>query len=657
MAFLMLLFPHEDAESQIMSFTPTITEWFGTAEIVSTYELNKNTYTGNGRDTSKFDLSEKVTIGIGGFVYHPGLAIYNLSVGFGIQESYFKSVHLEGWDFGTIEEYDAKILILPYHNYNLELFSRRRNPFIQQSLSPGLSPVSYEHGINLFYKTRPLKLNLGYAFESLRFSGNRTDTHTIRFGAGHVYRFFKTRLNYSHIDLDSSYDLSTASDILYLNNRFEYKRIDLRSDISIQEYDQETSERSFTDTLFDWKERLLVDIYEDLEASGIYNFRRMERLDGVDVYGETVKYGAGLIHRYYDSITTKFSYSESESDATSSSSRVDEYSLHIDYEKRIRYGILKASYSDRSSEIMREGSQRIINEVHEASAIPPDNRFFLDETGVDDSSINLTIEEPETGRIYEVFRDLHYITEVIGNRTYITILSVDGISPIIGGTDLFTFRANYMLPEESTTYETNRNTYMVRLELFKKRLIPYYSLSTLKQIEIEGEIPGGAEDSRIQVIGLNVRRKAVSLGAEYQDVESRFSPLTRWRIRADYHDKYSDRTTLSIKALYQQTDYQENEDNIVSRNVYEEDLFTLNSRANFIFPRRNITMYVGQSFSYRKAQNTTYSVGASSGLNWKLGLLDLNTGLTYRYLVSQLPLDDIVNQNVFFFFRAIRELF
>jgi len=657
LAFLLLFIFQGHAECQLKSFVPTITDWYGTLEINSTYELNKNTYLGNGRETSKFDLFEKVTVGFGGFVYHPGFAIYNLSAGFGIQESYFKSLEIEGWDFGTIMEYDARILFLPDHKYSLELFSRRRNPYIQQSLSPGVSPVNYEHGINLYYDTRPLTLNLGYAFESLRFSGEQTDTHTLRFGAGHIYRSSVTRLNYTHIDADSTNLSAAVSDTLYANNKYVYKRMTLKSEIIFQNYDQDTPDKSFKDSLFDWKERLLVKVFDNLNASGNYNFRRIDRENGIKAFGETVKYGGGLVHRYYESINSRYYYSKSEHDATLSKSEIESHDLRVDYRKKIRYGVLYAAYSSRLSDTLRVGLQNIINESHEAGLFLPDDRFPLDETGVDESSISLNIVEPGTGRRYELFKDVHYLTETIGNQTFITIITVSGISPLIVGDGPWTFLANYQLPETNTSFETTYNTYSIRLELFDRSLSPYYSLSTNKQVEIEGEIPGGAEDSKTQVFGLIFHRKTITLGAEYVDVESRISPMTVWRIRGDYHERYSERTSVFIKTLYQQTNYQEGESDLVSRIVLKEDLFTLNSRANYIFPRRNITMFVGPSFSYRKSRNTSYGFGISSGLNWKMGLLNLNTGLSFKHLVSQLPDGDIVSQNIFFYFRAVRELF
>ncbi len=658
MAFLLPFFLWGNADCQLKSFTPTITDWFGKAEIVSTYQLNNNTYAGNGRDTSKFDLFEKVTIGIGGFVYHPGLAIYNLSVGFGIQESHFSSLNIERWDFGTITEYEAKILFLPAHKYNLELFSRRRNPFIQQSLSPGLSPVTYEHGINMYYETRPLKLDLGYAFERLIFSGDRTDTNSLRFGAGHNYRSSTTRLNYTHIDTDSTNREALVSDTLHVDNRYVYKLMTLNSKIVIQEYDQDTAGNPFKDRLFEWEERLLFDILEDLSASGNYNLRRIKREGDETIFSsDTVMYGAGLLHRYYDSINSSYNYSNSENDATKSFSGVESHSLRVNYRKRIRYGMLYADFSERLSDTIRTGSLRIINELHDAELFPPDDTFPLDETGVDESSISLNIQEPGTSFIYELTENVHYVIETIGNQTFITIISVSGISPLIAGNGPFVFRANYTLPEAHNTFETIMKSYSIRLELFDSNLVPYYSLSTMKQNVLEGEMPGGAEDSRTQIIGLTIQRKPVTLNGEYQDVESRFSPMTVWRIRGDYKDRYSERTSLLIKTLYQQTNYKEGEGDIIFRSVLREDLFTLNSRANFIFPRRNITMFAGPRFSYRKSQHTSYSYGISSGLNWRLGLLTLNTGINFSHHISQLPDGDIVSQNIFFHFRAVRELF
>jgi len=654
-ALFLLFFLQHDAYCQLKSFSPTVTNWFGKVEIYSTYETNKNTISGRGTEVSRFDMYEKVTIGIGGFVYHPRFAIYNLSVGFGIQESYFKSLHIEGWDYGTLEEYDVKILFLPTHIYSFELFSRRRNPYIQQSQSPGLSPINYEHGINMYYEKRSLKLNLGYVFESLRIADIRTDTHTVRFGAGHHYRSSKTRLNFTHIDSRNLTD--SISDTLHANNRFIYRNMTLYSKIAIQEFDQVNRVNPMTDKLFDWEERLVVDILEDLSASGTYKKRKFERVNGITALNENVSYGFGLRHRYYDSINTSYSYSKSEYEALSSRSEVEANGLRVSYRKRIRSGMLLASYTGRRSDTLRVGSLRIINESHEATLSLPDDTFPLDERGVEESSITLNIIEPVTGRRLELIRNVHYIIETIGNQTFITIISLSGISPRIIGEGPFTFLASYTLPEAQTLYETVFDLYSIRLELFDRTVIPYYSINTSKQNELEGEIPGGAEDSKTQIFGLSIRRRTVFLNAEYHKAESRFSPLTSWNVRAEYQDRYSERTSVFVKMLYRQTNYEDGEGFSVSRPSLREEIFTLNSRANFIFPRRNITVFAGPSFTYRKSQHESFGIGLAAGLNWRLGLLTLNTGLSYKYLETQLPDSDLVSQNTFFYFRAVRDLF
>lgn len=654
LTYFLLFLPLGKAECQVKSFVPTLTNWFGRAEVYSTYELNRNTYAGRGRDVSRFDLYEKVTIGVGGFVYHPRFAIFNLSMGFGLQESYFKSDGTDSWDFGTLTEYEAKILFLPTHPYSLELFSRRRNPYIQQSLSPGINPVRYEHGFNLLYDTRRLKLRLGYTFDSLRVKDIRTNTHTLHFGASHHRQASITRLNYTHIKSRNLTDFD--SDSLYANNRLVYKNVTLHSRVSFQRFDQINREHPLTDDLFEWRERLVVEIVEDLTANAHYERRKFERQDGFSALNEHEGYGAGLSHRFYDSIDSSYGYAYSTFDALISSSEIESHSFSTSYRKRIRSSMIRAGYSGRRAHTRRTGPLRIINESHEATPFPPDDTFVLDERGeVEESSISINIIEPGTGIRYELIRGLEYITEVIGNETSITILSVEGISQLIGGDGPFTFLVSYTIPASDTVYDDTRDSYFIRLELFSRRLVPYFSVTKTKQEVLEGELPGNPLDSRARVYGLSILRRTLYLNAEYQDVESRFNPWTILTLRADYQERYSERTSAFIKALYRQTNYQNGERSTVTRPSLREDLFTLTTRVNLIFPRRNITMYLGPNFTYRRSQYKSYGYGFSTGLNWKMGLLNLNTGFTFRHLITKLPQSDSISQNIFFYFRAIRD--
>jgi hypothetical protein len=318
---------------------------------------------------------------------------------------------------------------------------------------------------------------------------------------------------------------------------------------------------------------------------------------------------------------------------------------------------LYSGFSGRLSDITRTGAVRIIDEPHEAGLIPPDDRFPLDETGVDEESIIVKIVEPETGFIFELVRDMNYLVDTIGNQTFITIFSVSGVSPLITGDGPFQFLVNYILPDQDTVFKVTSYAYSIRIEMFERLLVPYYTLNRTKQDEIFGAIPGGPEDSTIQTVGLSIHKRPVMLSGEYQTVDSRFNPQTRWNIRAEYWELLNHSTSINIKALYQQTDFKEGEGEFSSFNVYREDFFSLTTRANFVFPKRNVTFYASNTISYRDARTRSYAVGFGSGLNWKVGLLNLNTGLNISYRVSELPDGDLESQHRFFYLRAVRELF
>jgi hypothetical protein len=657
-ALLLPLLLQSHGECRLGRFKPTVTTWFGRAEVNVTYEDDENKFQGRGRDTTRFDVFGKITIGIGGFVYHPNFAIYNLSVGAGIQESYFRSGEIEGWDFNTIKEYEAKILFLPTHKYGLELFSRRRNPFIQQYQSAGINPIHNEHGLNLYYESRPLSLGLNYSLEDLRLSRERTDTETLNLRGGSVLGPFVTRVNYSISSSDSTTLSRSNIDNLYFQNKFVYRRIS--NDLSLRELKQfqDTRDKAFTDRLTELKDRVLLELPKDLDASLNYRIRRIKReAAGIESFGDTKEGGIGLVHRFYQSITSRYNYTTSDNETDRSTSDVNSHRGRVNYRKNIRHGVLYAAASGRWSDTKRTGTVRILNETHEASLIPPDERFSLDEVGVDEQSIIVLIEEPVTGIFFEMIRDLHYMVETIGNTTFITVISVGGISPLIAGDGPFTFRVDYLLPAQKTRFDTISYTYSANLDLFDRMLKPFFSISSTEQKVKEGIIPGGAEKSFIYTVGVTVHRKPYTFGGEYQNVDSRISPLTRWRITGDYWERINHTTSLNIKARYQQTDYMEGEGEFRSLNVFREDLFTLVTRANFVFRKRNITMYASNSLSYRKTLTRTYGVGFGSGLNWKVGLLNLNTGLNISYRVSELPAGDLVSQHRFFFLRIIRELF
>lgn len=656
-SILSLLLPGGKAEAQPRRFTPTITSLFGDVEISGTYESVKNKYMGEGKDTTDIEFAEKFTLGVGGFVYHPNFTIFNFSVGAGVKEEYFKGIETDDWHFGSVTEYEFKFLLLPKHKYSLEGYSRRRNPFVRGRISPGLNPVSYQHGINLYYKTRPLTLTLRSSLESLESGGDRTDTKSISFNGTHLLGPSATSLSLSHSNSESTTLANSKTNWYFVNNNIVYKSVSFLSSLGVQEFEQDVSGEVFSDRTVDWEERLHIRIFDSLSASANYGFKMIDReTEEGSSYSKASTAGAGIMHRFYKSITTGYNIAYSESESTSASSEVFSQSLRVNYRKMIPRGVLYANYSGRWSETKRVGAQRIFDESHVASLIPPDDRFPLNETNADVNSITVKVVEPDTDVRYDLAEEIHYDVEVIGADVFITIISVEGISSLITGSGPFTFLVDYTIPGE-VEFKSTQDTYGIRLELFDRLISPYYQYASTKQDEIKGQIPGGPEKSESHTFGVTFHRKAVSLGVEYQTVESRLNPLKRLMVTGDYREKVSSKVTLQVRSKYQKTTYEETEMDGEIREESKEDIFTLSSKANFVFSRYNLSMFVGGSFSYRKRHTEAYGIGLNSGVVWKVGLLYLNAGAAYTHYLNKLETGDALREETFVYLRVKRELF
>ena len=659
MVTILSVFLKEDAWGQWRRFTPTISTFFGHLDFDTIYESIENPFQGRGRDTTDIHFTEKITLGIGGYSYDPRFLIYNFSLGLGQREELFDGGMTEGWHYDSVEEYELKFLLLPRHKYPAEFYSRRRNPFVKARLTPGLSPISYQHGVNLYYKTRPLSLSLNYGLETLESLGDKTDTEILRFGGNHLFGPFSTSMSYGHSDSESTTTAESTTDVYFLNNNFYYKKLILRSGLGLQDFDQEVRGEAFSDRTFNWDERLQYKVFESLSTHANYSFLKIDRdTNAESSFNKNLSLGGGLVHRFYRSITTSYDITSVKTNSDAAESKILANALRVNYRKRIPWrSVLNTALSGRWSNTERTGPIGVIDEPHQASLIPPDDRFSLNETTVDENSIIVRIEEPGTGILFTLERGLHYLVETIGIEVFITIISVSDISPFIIGDGPFQLKVDYRIAQGDNEFKTTLYNAMTRLELFDRLLTPYYSYSTTKQEEIRGQIPGGPERSTTHTLGLTFFKQPISLGAEYQLVDSRFSPLRRWLFTADYRDDITSRVTLYIRGRYQNTDYREGEGDFQFREAHREELFIFNSRANMTLPKKNLLMFVGGNFSYRKTFSETLGLGFHSGLSWRLGLLTLNAGLSVTRFVNKLEIGEAVRDETFFFLKVRRELF
>ena len=73
-------------------------------------------------------VREKLTLFWNGYVYHPRFLVYHLEVAGALKQEQFEASYLPPQDQrnGSGLEYDGRVVLLPAHSSNRELFARRR---------------------------------------------------------------------------------------------------------------------------------------------------------------------------------------------------------------------------------------------------------------------------------------------------------------------------------------------------------------------------------------------------------------------------------------------------------------------------------------------------------------------------------------------------
>lgn len=653
-AFIFFIVFINYANAKERSFYPTITDMSGEIKMTTTYELDRNTFNGNGRKTSDLFISEEVQYGIKGFVYHPRFLVYKLSVSGGLKQEHVDTEEEKKWHLGVLKEYDFRTLILPEHPYNLELFSRRKNPFLKGRYTAGLNPVTYQHGANLYYHIPSLALQLGYGIDKLHSGTERSNTEYLRFTGSHVHNPFSTRLTVEGSKSKSTSVSKSRTLNVYFYNDVVKRMFSFISTAGLRRYEQDFSDYDFTDKNINWKERLKLRPFKNLRVNAEYNLYKTTRKRSNELSSDKdVTYGGGLFYKLYRSLTINYDLTKSEITSDSSSSDILTHLLTLHYRKRIPRGILYINFEGRNSRTERKGAIKKISEEHNATLLSPLDKFTLDQTNIDVKSIVVWVVEPPTGNLFELTRDVHYRLKIIGNQVEVQIISIDGLSPFIHGPGPFVFRIDYSLIPQDNVFDTKTYGYGIRLSLLDDLLSPYYQYSKTTQNVKKGQIPGGPESSTTNIIGLTINIKPYSFGIEHQRIKSRLNPQKRWLGFAIYSKQITKVTNLNVRLNYEKTLYEE----VADRPGFSEVIYSISSRANFVFPKKATTAYTGINASYRKSITKTYGTGFNSGIFMSIGLLKLNAGLSFTYYLGKLETGDLKRDNLFFYFKASRKFY
>jgi hypothetical protein len=657
------------ALGDMRQFIPRIYSTEGNLEINMSHESRDNLTDGKGLKTSDTFFSEKIVLAANGFVYHPRFILFLGKVGGGFSQEKFSSNSSatgdNSWRNVFIREYEFRMLILPEHPYNLELFALRYNPFIVGRTSPGINAVNLSKGAIFTYKKRPVAFNLRYIVSSVESDRSTSETKTFDAFANYFKEHFSLSGGYSRststhslgsVDSESTFDNYSIGNQIRLFQR----KVFLSSDASQVNSDQQSFMTTIRDDRFTWTEELNMYLPWNFNTIISYGrYRDTEKSHETDsgtestLTSNSTNKGVTISQTLYDSLRTTYNFNYNSSLTSTGNSTVTTHSLNSNYTKKIPWGTLNAGIFLTNSVLKREGSPTVINDVQHA---PIFGDFTLQEIDIDEASIEVRVVDPVDGVLYKLTKDIDYSITPIGNTFNIFIKKIP--IPLIdidpNPNHKYEFRVRYVFLAGALELDKPAFGYNLKLALFDSLINPYYAYFHEKQKVLSGTLPGGPDEVTSHTFGVLLQKRPYTLSMEYQNYDSRFNPVKRYKAEATYRQYITLTTSINARVYHMNIRHLENVFNPTSSTETSTGTDVMINRR---YPRKNLLLTAVGSYAQRtfNFKTLTYSLGAS--VTWSIANLDLSLGANMSRTETDLDTGKQEMTNQYYYLTMKRKLF
>lgn len=507
-------------------------------------------------------LREKFTLFSDGYSYHPRFLQYHFSIGGLVrQEDYEASfAGSTGWQNALGLEYDTKLLFLPEHAYNLEVFARRYEPLYKEQAATQHNSVEETQGASFRYRQKPYFVHTGVVHDSITSDDISSDITRFSLDGQYFKRFvsgnevsFNGAFNPSWFS--SSQGLSGSSTEYLAGNFINLQRLRLSSSVAKNTFDQEgTSSGRFENDQLSWYELLNAYLPWNFRSDLSYRYQDNEATiqgstPGSQVLSDTDKdLQFNLVHRLYESLDTTYTLLSDWRNSVGGDSTSLSNALTLNYTKVIPWGRLLAGASVSRTDTDSHGQLETVNESHSATVPGP---FTLAQQPQSVVGVLLTVvlqcplpfaQIPLTSPDnYQVFSS--------GNTVKIFVSSLPPECPLDPKTQ-YTFLVSYAAVPGTFELRTDTLAGNTSAQLFDDLLTPYLSYVTVRSTVLSGVFPGVPIDSTTYTAGLIGHRDPLRLRAEYQQLDWNISPYRQWLGEVQYSRPLGDTTTAYATADY-----------------------------------------------------------------------------------------------------------
>jgi hypothetical protein len=587
-------------------------------------------------------LKEKLSLYSNGYVYHPRFLEYRLSMSGGLkQESYEASfVSPFGRRNGRSIEYDARVILLPEHPYNLELFALRYEPLMRSQYAAPHDSIGKSRGAEVRYRRKPWFFRARYSDDDIDSEDVFSNVRTLNVGGGYVKEYANgNKLNLDATFIPAQFRTSTGATgrttSALVEDTLEFGR--LRESTSLTMNDQSQNGGGILDTnsrqllLF---EQLRADLGHRLVADLSWRFQdaKSELRGSADSASSAVSsvgndFQLGLQHKLYDSLQTSYTFHYGSDRSSSGDSTSLANALGLSYSKLIPNGRIIAGLYGGLSDIDSSGRTSVIDETHSGVAVP--GTFTLERPTADPRSLLVLVRSPQAPfELILLMENVNYGVETVGNMVQVTILSLPAEFVVPGK---YEFRVTYALAGGDFRLRTGTLGHSASVGLFGSLLTPFYTISLVRTAVVAGAAPGGGLDSRAVTAGIAVALGAPRLRIEYMDVYWDTGPYRGWKGDFQYAGNISKTTTANATATYQHRRFSET----VTQDAYSETIASVGASVQQFLFARTLSISLGGAYSWVMGLEESRTTSLNASLSWKVGLVDLSGGASYYNSESQ----------------------
>ncbi|MEK6699970.1 MAG: hypothetical protein AABZ10_13135 [Nitrospirota bacterium] len=658
-----LVFLPRPSSGDARRFIPALSDYDGDVEIGMTSETNENTYGGSGLKTSDTTAMERLRLVTTGYIYHPRFILFRLGGAGGfLQEDFESTSSAASHTTRSANEYEVRTFILPEHPYNLELYTLQRSPLIKGRFSQA-TPRSRERGAIFRYTRRPLFAEMS-ATENTTSGLFSYTAKTYRGNIGHYLGPFFNSAGYAHTQSTTSQNIQTTRNDEFFSNELNLTFLTLSSRFETDRQKQEDPlSASLSTETVSWIEQLSTELPGNLNAVASFNFLKDTRTTEQTtsspenvVFNKSDNAGFVLSHRLYNSLRTNYNVNYVSAESTGGDTRTASQALTSAYTKKIPTGTFFAgiNLSNTHSEI--RGAPVVVREVHALPGpIVSGVTFFLNAQPVDETTIDLRVKDPLSGNLVPMTLVSNYQINKLGNTVQIVVLSLP--FPVDQNLSVtYEFHASYSLIPSNVEFETRTEGYNLKFEIFDNLLAPYYSHTATIQEVLSGSLPGSPDSLTMETIGVIVQKMPYIVTTEYGSARSRLNPYRTWKNMAEYRKNMAETTSMTARISRTYSTYPEA---IAWQGTkgYTEKITRADVTMQKSFPRKNLDLFLGGSYSDRNSfiHATGYSLNAT--LSWRIGMLTANLGAIINDSSSTLQTGKQTLTYEYYYLTLTRKLF